>query len=508
MACGRDVAGDPDAAAVVRMVGEAWCALGGADSAGADGCAGPVTFDGPAVTLPSPLPVTALAVATVAAAARAASELAALRRGIPRGPVAHIDSRAVAVAFHSERHLRRDGAGFGSFDPLSRFFRTADGWLRTHGNYPHHRRRLLTALGLGDLVDVDGTAAEAALAAVIRVLAASRAGDAEDAITGAGGVAAAVRTPDTWLAHPQGATVATLPLIGVRQADAGVPTTVPGHWARAVTGGGPPAAGIRVLDLTRVIAGPIGTRTLSLLGADVLRVDSPRLPEIAEQHLDTGPGKRSTLLDLDAQADRKAFDALLAEADVVVTGYRMDGLAARGLAPDALLERRPDLVVATLSAWGAHGPWAGRRGFDSLVQAGTGIAVRCPPGADGTPGTLPAQALDHGTGYLLAAAVLRGLATRMANGVGGVYELSLARTAAWLLGTDRAGGNSEADRPDAVVPSSPARELPDPSPWLAEVDTPAGRLTYALPPVILDGTPRTWTRLAEPFGASAPAWLA
>ncbi|MYR64088.1 hypothetical protein GTY54_50435, partial [Streptomyces sp. SID625] len=175
-----------------------------------------------------------------------------------------------------------------------------------------------------------------------------------------------------------------------------------------------PAAGVRVLDLTRVIAGPVATRTLALLGADVLRVDPPHLPELADQHADTGFGKRSAALD--PATDRAAFEELLAGADVVVTGYRPGALDRFGLSPEALAERRPALVVAELSAWGAYGPWARRRGFDSLVQVATGIAAV--EGGDGRPGALPAQALDHGTGYLLAAAVLRALTEQSHDGGG------------------------------------------------------------------------------------------
>ena len=179
-----------------------------------------------------------------------------------------------------------------------------------------------------------------------------------------------------------------------------------------------------MLDLTRVIAGPVATRTLAHLGADVLRLDTPRLPEIAEQYLDTGMGKRSALLDLGTQ--RETFDALLATADVVVTGYRSRALDRLGLAPERLAERRPGLVVASLDAWGGVGPWGDRRGFDSIVQAATGIALT--ESADGlTPGALPAQALDHATGYLLAAGVLTAVARQLDDGAAIHVHAHLAR---------------------------------------------------------------------------------
>lgn len=194
-----------------------------------------------------------------------------------------------------------------------------------------------------------------------------------------------------------------------------------------------PAAGVRVLDLTRVIAGPVATRTLALLGADVLRIDAPQLPESQDAHSDTGFGKRSVDLDLGSRSGAAAFDELLVSADVVVIGYRPGSVERFGLTSQALAARRPGLVIGRLSAWG-RGPWARQRGFDSLVQVATGISsVEATAGAEHPPGALPAQALDHGTGYLLAAAVLRALTEQHDEGGSRVATLSLARTAAWLL---------------------------------------------------------------------------
>ena len=198
-----------------------------------------------------------------------------------------------------------------------------------------------------------------------------------------------------------------------------------------------PVAGLRVLDLTRVIAGPVGTRMLAALGADVLRIDPPQMPELELAVLDTCPGKRLAALDLRRPDDRATFDALLAEADVLVHGYRPGALAAFGLDDEEVAARHPHLVVASLSAWGAAGPWAGRRGFDSLVQAACGIAVA--EGEGGVPGALPVQALDHATGYLLAAAVLREVAARRRGEEGSTLRLALAATAAELMRRPRQG---------------------------------------------------------------------
>jgi hypothetical protein len=450
--------------------------------------------------LPARLPVLELARSTVAACSLAAAELAALRAGEAEVPAVRIDDGAIATAFTSERHLRIDERSPVNFASLSRFWRTADGWLRTHANYPHHRTRLLAALGVSDSGD------ELALAeAVATELALRGAGELEERVFAAGGLAVAVRTPQQWAGHPQGAAIAGRPPLAMSRLDQAGPLRLPEP-------SGPGAArGLRVLDLTRVIAGPVGTRTLAMLGADVLRVDAPQLPEFKDAHADTGLGKRSTLLDLSSRADQATFEELLSQADVVITGYRPGSLDRFGLAPESLAARRPGLVVGQLSAWGAYGPWRRRRGFDSLVQAASGIALtegRTGEGEDSTPGALPAQALDHGTGYLLAAAVLRAI-TEQRSGVSGsrLVRLALAQTASWLLN----GFSAQADPPaargtgdgEARSGGGPAY---DPAPWLRTTDSPLGRLRHAVPPVSYEGAPTDWSRPPGLPGADPASW--
>ncbi|WP_329215968.1 CoA transferase [Streptomyces sp. NBC_01485] len=467
--------------------------------------------------LPGRLPVRELARACVGACALAGAELGARRAGLSEVPAVRVDDGAVAAAFTSERHVLVDGRAPVAFAPLSRFWRTADGWVRTHANYPHHRERLLTALDLPAHLADPSNPEDAAPAAVQAALTERSALDVEDAVYAAGGLAVASRTPGEWAAHAQAAAVAARPLVERGRLD--------GARARAFTplDGVPllPAAGLRVLDLTRVLAGPVATRTLALLGADVLRLDAPHLPELPDQHADTGFGKRSALLDL--TADRRLFDELLAAADVVVTGYRPGALDRFGLSPEALAERRPGLVVAQVSAWGAYGPWGGRRGFDSLVQVATGIATV--EGSAERPGALPAQALDHGTGYLLAAAVLRALTEQSYDGGSRFVRLALARTAAWLtedVGSDRGigagdGNGVRMDEGDGKgMPKDEEREVNgrvsgevyrSAEPWLAETDSRVGRLRYALPAVSFDGGPDDWARPPGAWGADPARWL-
>ncbi|QGV81306.1 CoA transferase [Streptomyces ficellus] len=452
---------------------QAWAALG-ADPALLER----VSYGGPSDGLPSRLPVMELARAAVAVCSLAAAECAAVRGGRPV-PRVRVDDGAVATAFLSDRLVRVDGKAWTTFAPLSRFWRAADGWVRTHANYPHHRERLLLALGLPDDAGPD---------ALAEAVAGRRAVDVEDAVYAAGGLAVAARGVPEWSAHEQGALVAAQPLLTMERIGEAGPTRA---WSPM--SGTPllPCAGLRVLDLTRVLAGPVATRTLALLGADVLRIDAPHLPESQEAHNDTGMGKRSTTLDLGRGVDHRVFEELLAGADVVVTGYRPGALDRFGLSPEALAERRPGLVVAQLSAWGRYGPWHERRGFDSLVQAATGIAAL--EGSGGEPGALPAQALDHGTGYLLAAAVLRSLTGQHAPDGGGtrLARLALTQTAHWLV-HGLAGG--------------PRRGGHDPETWLTTTDSPMGRLRHALPPVAYEGGPANWSRPPGLWGTDAPRW--
>ncbi|MGY5007966.1 CoA transferase [Streptomyces sp. 900105755] len=429
-------------------------------------------------TLPARLPVRRLARACVGACALAAAELAARRTGAAEVPRVRVDDGAVAAAFTSERHLLLDGRAPVQFAPLSRFWRAADGWVRTHANYPHHGARLLRALGLPEHASPEEAAAR---------IAGRPALDVENTVYSAGGLAVALRSPGEWARHEQAVAVAKQPLVERDRLDTAHPRVLPPLDA----GAAPllPAAGLRVLDLTRVLAGPVATRTLGLLGADVLRLDAPWLPELPDQHADTGFGKRSATLDL--ATDRAAFEELLGSADVVVTGYRPGALDRFGLSPEALAERRPGLVVAQVSAWGAYGPWGGRRGFDSLVQVATGIAET--EGRADRPGTLPAQALDHGTGYLLAAGVLRALTEQSYDGGSRSVRLALARTARWLT--------------EELEPGPAAGEpYEGPDAWLAGTDSPLGRLRYARPPLSFEGGPADWARPPVPWGSSPARW--
>ena len=330
----------------------------------------------------------------------------------PRSPVALPSPDRIAMAFRSDHFFRLEGETQDSWSAYSRFWRTRTGWIRTHGNYPHHAHALHHALGIGE---------NAAPEQLEAVLVATNAHDAVERITRAGGLAVVVQPEEP----ERDAALRATPLVSLDRIGGGSPRKDDTQLDESL-----PLRGIRVLDLTRVIAGPVCTRTLALLGADVLRIDPPGIPEIGWQHLDTGHGKRSALFD----ARWPQMDALLRQADVVVLGYRAAAIARLGLSPATLARQHPGLVIAQLTAWGTDHPHRG--GFDSLVQAESGIALI--ESVDGeTPGALPAQALDHSAGYLLAAGICTALDRRRVEGGTWRVSTSLRRVAAELLGMPR-----------------------------------------------------------------------
>ena len=357
--------------------------------------------------------------------------------------------------------------------------------MRTHGNYPWHRAALLRALGCAGDVEGDPERVAAAIAEL-------GARQAEDLVTGAGGVAAAVRDEASWQAEPPGQAVAATALVEATSV-AGAPP----RWRQA---GALPASGIRVLDLTRVIAGPVATRYLGALGADVLRLDPPDRPELTMQTYDGLLAKRSALLDFGVDGGHDRLHDLLSGADVLVHGYRPHALDRFGLDPQTLAERHPGLVVVSLSAWGSRGPWGGRRGFDSIVQAASGIAL-AESGDGERPGALPCQLLDHGTGYLCAAAALQALARQSARGGTQFRELSLARTATGCSASP--GRHSPGVTPETAGPRPRGRRRTEVADQGGQRGRAGDHRAAARP---ARHEPLTWPRPLSRYGADDAAW--
>ncbi|CAM5195055.1 Crotonobetainyl-CoA:carnitine CoA-transferase CaiB-like acyl-CoA transferase OS=Castellaniella defragrans OX=75697 GN=HNR28_000229 PE=4 SV=1 [Castellaniella defragrans] len=381
-------------------------------------------------------------------------------------------------------------------------YRARDGWIRIHANAPHHEQRALRVLGLTDRADHEVVAGRV------------RGWDAaalEEALVAASACAAVLRPPGAWRLHPQGLAVAAEPLVACERGAAEAPAL-----ARVVDRRRP-LSGVRVLDLTRVLAGPVATRFLAAYGATVLRLDPPTwsepgmVPEVTV-------GKYCAGLDLKRPEGRARFAELLSEADVLVHGYRPGALQALGFGPQERARLCPGLVDVSLDAWGWTGPWRGRRGFDSLVQMSTGIAY--PGSAHAAPDPLPVQALDQSSGYLLAACALRGLGLRRERACGSQWRLSLARTA-WLLSQSAAealGGSGATGTFEASsVPGSSGASSPGmPGAGLApstardfsrEIEAthwgPARRLRA---PVRVGNLGWKWDRAACDLRSDPPAW--
>ena len=427
-------------------------------------------------SLPSAYAVTEFASAAVAAAASATQRLVEAVGGGTRRVV--VDRRLASLWFAWT--LRPDGWTVPApWDPIAGDYPTADGWVRLHTNAPHHRDAALRVLG----VEPDRTVVADA---VLRWAGA----ELERSVVDAGGCAAEMRSASAWAIHPQGSAVAGEPLLARRT----VGSAPIRRQTTATTER--PLEGVRVLDLTRVLAGPVGTRFLAGLGADVIRIDPPGWDEPAVAP-EVTLGKRCHRVDLRRDAGRIAVRALLRDADIVVHGYRPGALAALGLDEHDRRELAPALIDVSLCAYGHAGPWAGRRGFDSLVQMSCGIAHEGMVRSGGErPFPLPVQALDHATGYLLAMAAIDGWVDRLTTGCGTVATASLARTASLLM------TGPEGDLGASMAPATPADESP-------AVETtwwgPARRLR---PPIAIDGVPLRWDRGASALGSNQgpPAW--
>ncbi|MEV4375908.1 CoA transferase [Streptosporangium sp. NPDC049644] len=434
----------------------------------------PVRVTGDDPVLPSVFRVGGAAAVAVGAATAAAAALGGGGREVA------VDVREAAAAFRDERHFRIDGVAGELWAPLSGDYRAADGWVRLHCNFDHHRDAALAALGLPP---------DAGRDAVARACAGRAAVEVEESVTAAGGCAAAMRSRAEWREHPQARGVTAAPLVGLTRLGE-TRLGDPGGVRAPRRGGRRPLDGVRVLDLTRVIAGPVATRTLAAHGAQVLRVGAGHLPEVPGLVIGTAFGKRSCHLDLRTAAGSAALRDLVAGADVFVQSYRPGALRSLGFGPGELAAIRPGIVCVDVSAYGGHGPWALRRGFDSLVQMACGIAHE---GGDGSrPHPLPAQVLDHATGYLAAFGAMAALLRRSAEGGSWRVELSLAGTARWLDGLGRVDG--------AATPE------PDVADLIEETDSVFGRLTYLRPPGTVGGISPYWASPPPENGEHPPAW--
>jgi crotonobetainyl-CoA:carnitine CoA-transferase CaiB-like acyl-CoA transferase len=433
--------------------------------------------------LPTPFRIGAAGAAVIAASAAAAAELWSARSGRPRQPVA-VELRHAVAALRSARYLRIAGAPpKAPFDPVSGLYQARDAWVFLHCNFPNHRAAALGVLGLGD-----GAERKTVAAAV----AARDGGDLEDAIHAAGGCAALVRSAEEWRRHPQSAAVASQPLLAIERIGDAPPEKLP-------SGGDRPLSGIRVLDLTRVLAGPTCARTLAEHGAEVLKVSGPHLPDSGEIEIDTGLGKRSCFLDLRQPADVATLQSLIRDGrcDVFSQGYRPGTLAAKGFAPEQIAALRPGAVCVELSAWSVAGPWAKRRGFDTIVQSASGMALIQGGGTE--PRLLPVSAIDYVTGYLMAYGAMIALRHRAREGGSWRVRCSLARTGQWIAERGLLDARDIADVPKELPEDEIAR-------FSTETASPLGTIRHLRPVAQMAETPPAWARPPVPLGHDAAEW--
>ncbi|MCB4824067.1 CoA transferase [Roseicella aerolata] len=443
----------------------------------------PAALSGEEPVLPSSFRIGAAAQAVVAAATAAVSEVHR-RRGGP-AQQARVAMREAALEFGSERYLRLDGRPApAGWDAIAGTYRCGDGrWVRLHTNFPHHRTGVLRLLGC-----------EGTREAVGQALLGWEGIAFEQAAAEAGMCVAAMRSFAEWDAHPQGQAVAGLPPLRLERIGEAPPVPLPPLAAR-------PLQGLRVLDLTRVIAGPVCGRTLAAHGADVLHVSAAHLPSFDDLLPDTGRGKRSAAIDLRAEAGRDTLQGLVAGADVFLQGYRPGAVAGHGFAPEALAALRPGIICTSLSAYGEVGPWGGRRGFDSLVQTASGFnhAEAVAAGADPSgpaPRVLPCQALDHASGFLLAFGTLAALLRRAEEGGSWLVRVSLAGTGMWLRRLGRLEGAF----------GVPVPEIDELGELLEEMPSDFGRLTALRHSGRLPETPPRWALPPVRLGTHPAAW--
>jgi crotonobetainyl-CoA:carnitine CoA-transferase CaiB-like acyl-CoA transferase len=435
--------------------------------------------------LPTSFRIGAAAAAALAATGLAVDELWALRTG--RRQSIAVDLRQAAASLRSGHYMRLNGervsperAGLMGFYPAKH-----GRWSYLHCNFPNHRAAALKVLGVPEDRE-----------AVTRAVASWDALALEEAIIAANGAGGMVRSMAEWAAHPQAAAIASLPVMEIVKLGDSPPEQLPD--------GNRPLSGIRVLDLTRVLAGPTCARTLAEHGADVLKITAPHLPSLGYQEYDTGHGKLSAYLDLRQDRDLETLRGLVRGADIFSQGYRPGTLAARGLSPAALAALRPGLIYVSLCAFSHVGPWAARRGFDTVVQTVSGITARQGalfPGASPGPQFYPVSAIDYLTGYLMAFGAMVALARRAREGGSWLVRISLAQVGKWLI--DR--GEVPEAQLAKVQQDFPAADIER---WSQDSDTPIGRLRHLGPVVRLGETAPRWARPTVPLGHHEPVWPA
>ena len=396
-----------------------------------------------------------------------------------------VDSRRATASLRSGKYMQMDGAGVSTErNMVMGTYPTKDGrWSYLHCNFPNHRAAALSVLGVNEDRDE-----------VTKAVAKWDAFDLEEAIIEARGAGGMVRSMEEWAIHPQAAAIASLPLMDIVKIADSPPEPLPE--------GSRPLSGVRVLDLTRVLAGPTCARTLAEHGADVMKITAGHLPNIGYQEYDTGHGKLNATLDLRDGRQMETLRGLVRQTDVFSQGYRPGTLGGRGLSPEELAELRPGIVYISLSAFSHEGPWASRRGFDTVVQTVSGITQRQGelfPGAIPGPQFYPVSAIDYLTGYLMAFGGIVALNKRIHEGGSWLVRISLAQVGRWLV--------SQGEIPETQLKDMAAEFTPEEiASWLMVSETPMGNLGHLSPVIGLSESAPRWSRPSVPLGYHDPVW--
>ena len=433
--------------------------------------------------LPTSFKITETSTAALSAVGLAINDLWEIRTG-KRQDIA-INSRQATASLRSGKYMDMDTAPVSTErNPVMGVYPAKNGrWSYLHCNFPNHRAAALKVLGVAEDKEE-----------VRRAVSQWDALELEEAIIAAKGAGGMVRSMEEWGNHPQAAAIRSLPLMEIIKIADSPPETLPE--------GGRPLSGVRVLDLTRVLAGPTCARTMAEHGADVLKITASHLPNIGYQEYDTGHGKLSANLDLRDNGDLETLHGLIRDTDIFSQGYRPGTLGARGLSPESLAKIRPGIIYISLSAFSHLGPWSSRRGFDTVVQTVSGITDRQGrlfPGAEAGPQFYPVSAIDYLTGYLMAFGGLVALARRAREGGSWLVRISLAQTGRWLV--------DQGQVPETALNGVPS-EFSDSEikQWSTSSETPVGKLGHLSPVLELSETRAHWARPSVPLGYNDPIW--
>lgn len=426
--------------------------------------------------LPSAFLIGEAGAAALAVLGHMASELWCLTTN--RKQKASIDVRDAALAQCSHQYVRLIGQDIGDlWSPFSGFYQTKDErWVQFHCNFPHHQQGVL-----------DFFACPADQSLLEKAVRQYRGEEIEQQLCQRDLCAALVRTPEEWQRLPQAHAIAHLPLLEIIKIGSSKPKPIPK--------GARPLDGLRMLELTRVLAGPVCGKLLCSLGASVMRVSSPNLPFIRPLVMDTGFGKLSSFIDLDDAKGKAQLYHLIDSADIFSQSYRPGSLAKKGFSAEVLADRCPGIIYVEFSAYSHQGPWAYRHGYDSLVQSACGIAHE--QGNHYKPQHLPAQSLDYLSGYFAAIAVMEALRRRALEGGSYHIRLSLAQTAHWFTGLGRCKENYQA----CVRPK--AEELGD---LMIQTNSAFGVIEHLRPALQLSETPLETAQGSFPLGYHLPDW--